>query len=269
MTGAARTLIWMMRDQLECPVCGKRDFWNVAEVLERDMGITRMPVWIDGLGQLVGSFELLVCAACGLAEWWARGIDLVAHSAMRRPAVTTSAPECPSCGGTEAWDVRMQDQATGTAFVAMSATLTAGRPASPLSTWVCRGAASGDSRPGSCGLTRWRIATGQPYVSDYQKRTESCRSCRSPRAIVSLGIDATIQPAGRGLEGPVVHHSTRFVAAGQGFWGPRWWGSFELRACADCGHVDWLGTGLDRLEERPEFGIRKLSGGPSTRGPYR
>jgi hypothetical protein len=258
----------MMRDRLECPACGKRDFWHVAEVLERDMGVTRMPVWIDAGGQLVGSFELLLCASCGLAEWWAHGIDLVTQNPLRRPSVTTSAPECPSCRGTEAWDIPMQDQATGTPNVPMMATSSAGRPAGRLSTWVCRGAKSEQG----CGLTRWRVATDRPIVPDYPLRTETCRACRGTRAIVAVAIDATIRPATRaGMEAwrGEVQHSTRFVAGGQGFWGPKWWGRFELRACPDCGHVDWLGTSLDQLEERPNFGIRKLSGGPSTRGPYR
>lgn len=254
-----------MRDRLECTGCGGSDFWLIEQVLERerDLGLVRIPVWIDGAGGLVGSFELILCAGCGLGEWWAHGVGPDDSPGLPHAKLVQDAPECPGCASSEAWDVPMLDQATGLGAIPMVATLVAGRPANPLSTWVCR----------PCGLTRWRIAVDPPWVPEAPLRSDRCRACRSERASVVVAQDATVMVGSstRFLPPPgVAYYETRFAAAGQDVWGPRWWGRFELRVCPDCGHVDWLGARLDELRQSAKFGIRKLSRTTTpTRGPYR
>jgi hypothetical protein len=64
-----------MRKRLVCPACGGRKFVHAVEILDRgdggrySMAVLQPSVWRSkGLGE----FEVFICLACGLAEWYVR-----------------------------------------------------------------------------------------------------------------------------------------------------------------------------------------------------
>src|SRR6185295_10077062 len=94
----------VVREPTECPACAGDEFWHIAEVLERDRGLTPVAVWIDEGGQPTGSFEVL------------------RRNTSLRAQLTTSGQPCLECLGTDLWHLQMFDQIARGAPLAMAGT---------------------------------------------------------------------------------------------------------------------------------------------------
>ena len=227
------------------------------------MGPTPMGVWLDDLGRPGASFELLVCAGCGLTEWWVS--DAEALKAHRFPPERwlSAARPCSRCSSTSALHLPMLDQVTGMAPIPMAALVDGGRPAASLWTVVCP----------SCGYAIWRVEDHVAATSRRGPAGSSCRVCHSSDVVLARSLDATvpIRPVERLVE-PQAQYVLRFVAMHETTWALYFWGWFMLRICRPCRRVDWLAQGLDQLRPQPRDGIFKIRVGDAaapTRGPYR
>jgi len=70
-----------MRGQTRCPACGCRKILFASKVLDRGdgdarekMALAKPSFW---RGKIVGQFEVCVCTACGLVEWYAKDVHEV------------------------------------------------------------------------------------------------------------------------------------------------------------------------------------------------
>jgi hypothetical protein len=70
-----------MRGQTLCPACGCRKILFASKVLDRGDGDSREKMALAKpsfwRGKIVGQFEVCVCTACGLVEWYARDVHEV------------------------------------------------------------------------------------------------------------------------------------------------------------------------------------------------
>jgi hypothetical protein len=219
------------------------------------MTLVTMPVWIDSHGRPRGSFELFVCASCGLAEWWAREPAVLAKADMQPETVGgiddvgvfAGTISCPHCQATEHWAIAMLDQLTGAKPVPMRLVAGSANRRDRLCAFVCK----------RCGLTRWRARDFVNVASRAVVGHATCRACLVAGACVFHAQDATVV---HGAEdgGREPSFWFRAVTAYQGIWAIHTRGWFDLRACPNCFHVDWLAQGLDQLEEHPKHGITRV-----------
>ena len=70
-----------MRGQARCPACGCSKILFASKVLDRGdgdarekMALAKPSFW---RGKIVGQFEVCVCTACGLVEWYAKDVHEV------------------------------------------------------------------------------------------------------------------------------------------------------------------------------------------------
>lgn len=246
----------MMRDGHACPACACGSLWHIPEVLERDVTIERMAVWLPPEGEGIGSFELFLCATCGLAEWWAHGLG--AEPPWGAQVVEEDQP-CAHCSGRKAIRIAMEDHVSGGRAVPMVATMRHGIPETWLVALICA----------DCGHTRWR-ATPPERIRGNGTPGEMCRACGATDVVMAPSEDATVQIGRNDFrpEPSATEFAPRSLAAWMGFWGPRHRGRVELRVCPRCAHVDWIGRSLDELVEDRAAGVELLHA-KSPVGPYR
>jgi DNA-directed RNA polymerase subunit RPC12/RpoP len=68
-----------MKGQTRCPACGGRKILHATEVLDRGdgdfrqkMALAKPSIWRS---RVVGQFQVYICAACGLVEWYAPNLE--------------------------------------------------------------------------------------------------------------------------------------------------------------------------------------------------
>lgn len=70
-----------MRGQTRCPACGCRRIMHAREVLDRGDGDMRQKLALAKpsawRSKVVGEFEVYLCTACGLVEWYAKDVHEV------------------------------------------------------------------------------------------------------------------------------------------------------------------------------------------------
>jgi len=70
-----------MRGQTVCPACGCRKILHAREVLDRGDGDMRQKLALAKpsfwRSKVVGEFEVYLCTACGLVEWYAKDLHEV------------------------------------------------------------------------------------------------------------------------------------------------------------------------------------------------
>ncbi len=70
-----------MRGQTRCPACGCRRIMHAREVLDRGDGDMRQKLALAKpsywRAKVVGEFEVYLCTACGLVEWYAKDLHEV------------------------------------------------------------------------------------------------------------------------------------------------------------------------------------------------
>lgn len=66
-----------MRKQLRCPACGARSLLHFAHVRDHNYGNAFAPMAVELRGMVsttpFGEFEIYVCRACGIVEWYIKG----------------------------------------------------------------------------------------------------------------------------------------------------------------------------------------------------
>ncbi len=180
----------------------------------------------------IGQFETLICAACGYAEWFARGLkdDPRVNLAIRDPKLK---PErCGECGGTDLCQAHdaFVDWPTVDAFA-----------------FVCR----------LCGFAEWHARRVQPWVPPADGfRCGGCGGRDGSR------IDTLTQRGSAKIEWalPV---ATRAFGPQPGA------GHFTCDVCRSCGLMTWYARETEGLGR--DHGVTVLEGGvlPSQDGPYR
>ena len=74
-----------LKRDLQCPNCDGREMWRLETMMERASGMQPQPLGVlleprvFGSALAHGTFETLICAACGYTEWYARAIKGLKH----------------------------------------------------------------------------------------------------------------------------------------------------------------------------------------------
>jgi predicted nucleic-acid-binding Zn-ribbon protein len=259
-----------MRHDLTCRKCGGGKLWNVRSVKEsgEDLSVTlrkenggpktirksllglqvTVNEWTTGFVVGNGRFELLVCAACGYAEWFARDFatDVAGISAGSAPR------PCPECAQSACWYVAEAMERDGFTVDRLRV-LRKGFPKfwseGSFSLRICQ----------SCGRTDW-IAREMAHVepSPGHGLTRLYRDCPACKAPSILRVQRVKESAG---ELHLEHRKTLFN---------RERGGLALELCPACGDTTWLGVDLDDLVEDAKAGVALLERPPVPQGgPYR
>jgi predicted nucleic-acid-binding Zn-ribbon protein len=259
-----------MRHDLTCRKCGGGKLWNVRSVKEsgEELGVTLRKVdggakevpkkffgvqvmateWTMGFVVGNGRFELLVCAACGYTEWFARDFspDAPGISPGRAPRA------CPECSQSACYDVAEAMERDGLTVDRLRV-LRKGFPKfwseGSFSLRICQG----------CGRTDWivrEMAHVEPSPNHGLMRLhQPCGGCNAPTI---MRVQRVKESAG---ELHLEHRESLFH---------RRRGGLALELCAACGDTTWLGLDLDELVEDPKAGVSLLERPPVPQGgPYR
>jgi predicted nucleic-acid-binding Zn-ribbon protein len=244
-----------MRRTLRCRRCDNRALWRVEPVRERSAYCAEMPVAFDSRSAGIGHFELLVCASCGYAEWYAHDLPAVMHRGLDVRQLVATVRPCVDCSSPDFVQVNMKDTVAGGIPVVMAIVPD---PESlgdgVMATVLCR----------ACGRAEWYASPNVPlgdrhWLGATRQLCEICGAAPRNRLRALERAQAPNDTVERAI-------AIRITAFG---WRPL--GGFEMQVCQGCGHTAWFGVRLEELSVDPHAGVSEVKavdplGGS---GPYR